>query len=55
MFKFLYYGISLVACFPIIIWNAFVAVIMFDSKYWDDCMALVANMLQIVDDHPVKF
>lgn len=49
MFKILYYGASLVACFPIITWNALVSIVMWDAKYFDGCMEQVANLLNIID------
>lgn len=58
MLKFIYYGITLVLCFPIIIWNALVSIIMYDAKYFDGCMQHVADFMNIVDNpdsKPSKF
>lgn len=54
MFKLLYYAISLVACFPIMLWSAITSLIMFEVRYWDDCMQCVSDILNIVDDNPRK-
>ncbi len=49
MFKIIYYAVSLAACFPVMIWNALVSVIMWDAKYFDECMQSIADLLNIID------
>lgn len=51
MLKFIYYGVTLVLCFPIIVWNAIVSLILFDSRYWDDCMSIIPDLLDVVNNY----
>jgi hypothetical protein len=47
--KWIYYGVSMILVTPYLLWNAFVSLIMWDAKYWDNACYGVYQGLD--DDH----
>jgi hypothetical protein len=45
LLKWIYYGVSLALVTPYLTWNAFVSLIMWDAKYWDNaCYGVYQGM-----------
>ena len=45
LLKWIYYGVSLALVAPYLTWNAFVSLIMWDAKYWDNACEQVNNLI----------
>jgi len=45
LLRWIYYGVSMVLVVPYLVWNAFVSLIMWDAKYWDNaCYGVYRGM-----------